>query len=650
MGRLTALLATSLIAGTSWADTYRVVHNGDPGHGGLRWAIVRANRHAGPDRIVFRRSLKGAIIRPTTPLPTIADDETRINADIDNDGAPDVQLSGASLTQGSGLVITADRCMVAGLAIVKFPAHGIHLKRTSRCTIHSCHIGVNLAGTARRANAGSGIQLDRSTQNRIGGQTRATRNVIDAALHANGIFLASSSRNTIAHNYIGVTRDGMTVLPRALPHAGIRLGDGPTRPANRNTIGGAAGTPLNVIAGATEGIVLEGAGENAIRGNSFGLASDGETELPTSGIGIRAYSDTYQNVIGGTSPASRNTFAGYPTGIRMIGHAMTYNRVQGNYFGTNWAGTQKRGMGVCVDVYGHGDQPQIIGGPTSSHGNYFVPDSPDSSAYSTRGVWTGWGHDGTIVRHNRFGMLPNGRLGPDYDFGVAAGGETTVTDNKFVNALVGVSADGAEASVQIYRNRFRRCRTAVVIEPESHVDLGQLWNNDPRDDGKNIFGPGISWYVRNLSDRKVWCEGNDFGTRYAFRIDAQIWDKLDDSSLGRVDYIPLMGGIIPIVPMQEGALIVSSVSTTPARAGGAEIAFSLSAPANLTVTVLNIAGRAVATVTRDRSTEAGLQRITWAGHSDRGTLAPNGTYLARIVARDADGQQAQAICSLRLNR
>ena len=66
------------------------------------------------------------------------------------------------------------------------------------------------------------------------------------------------------------------------------------------------------------------------------------------------------------------------------------------------------------------------------------------------------------------------------------------------------------------------------------------------------------------------------------------------------------------------------------------------------VDVLNIAGRPVATVRRDSATLPGLQRVLWSGQSDRGTQAPDGTYLVRIAARDDDGQQAQSLCSLRL--
>ncbi len=648
MRHTAALLVMALVTGTGWANTYKVTHNGDAGRGSLRWAIAQANRHAGPDRIVFRQSLKGAAIGLATPLSAITDDETRIDADIDNDGAPDVQLSGAVLTTGSGIVIAADRCVVAGLAIVKFPSHGIHLKRASRCTIHSCHIGVNLAGTARRANAGSGIQLDGSDHNRIGGQTRATRNVIGVRVNSNGIWLVNSSSNTIAHNYIGVTRNGMAVLPRPRVHTGIRLGDGPTRSANRNTIGGRADSPLNVIAARGTGIVLKGAIENSICGNSFGLASDGDTEVGVHGIAIDVLSDTHQNVIGGASPASRNVFAGDGMGVNFIGDSISYNRVQGNYFGTNWEGTGKRGMDTGIQMYGTSTSPQIIGGPTSSHGNYFLPDKAGGLTEQTYGIAAYRGYDDTIIRHNRFGILPNGKLGSDYNVGVKVQNTATVVDNRFFRAVVGITVGGLSGRADIYRNRFRWCRTAVEIEPEGHADLGQLWNNDPTDDGNNTFGPGIWWYVRNLSDRKVWCEGNDFGTRYATKIDAQIWDELDDSSLGRVDYIPLMGGIIPIIPMQE--LTLSSASITPTAAGGAEIAFTLSAPANVTVTVLNIAGRPVATVARERSTEAGLQRLAWSGRTDHGTRAPGGTYLARIVARDPDGQQAQAVCSLQLNR
>jgi flagellar hook assembly protein FlgD len=72
------------------------------------------------------------------------------------------------------------------------------------------------------------------------------------------------------------------------------------------------------------------------------------------------------------------------------------------------------------------------------------------------------------------------------------------------------------------------------------------------------------------------------------------------------------------------------------------VVFTLSAPASLQAQVVNIAGRAVRTLALDYAGQAGVNTLAWDGRSDQGSLVPNGTYLVRLLARDAQGAQSQA--------
>jgi hypothetical protein len=155
-------------------------------------------------------------------------------------------------------------------------------------------------------------------------------------------------------------------------------------------------------------------------------------------------------------------------------------------------------------------------------------------------------------------------------------------------------------------------------------------------------------YICNLTANRIKAEGNRFGTTSRTAIDAKIWDRRDDNTLGRVDFNPLAGGVIP--SGETVPLTVASATALPTGSGGAEIAFSLSAPASVTVGVFNIAGRPVAALVRGTPADAGLQRVMWSGRGHTGTQVPNGTYLVRVLARDDDGQQAQALCTLRLRK
>ncbi len=99
-----------------------------------------------------------------------------------------------------------------------------------------------------------------------------------------------------------------------------------------------------------------------------------------------------------------------------------------------------------------------------------------------------------------------------------------------------------------------------------------------------------------------------------------------------------------------GPLTLSSLSVVPSRAGGAQMSFTLSAPASCTVRVLNIAGRTVKVLQEARQMPAGTSQVVWDGRSDAGMAVPNGMYLMQIEAASDDGNRTQAMRSLAIRR
>jgi hypothetical protein len=628
-----------LVAATAAADVYRVRNTDDSGPDSLRWAIDQANKHAGPDRIVFAARLAGEGIRPLTALPRIQGSRTVIDADINADGRPDIALNGKKLAVGSGLHLWhATHCRISGLAIIGFPSSGIVLHQADYSTVNSCHVGVNLAGTKRVPNRVDDIRIELSSRTTIGGGSPVERNIIGSGeLSVSfGIRVTyGSANNTIAGNYLGLNRDGTRAF-------GGMWGGVQVNESRENAIEG------NVFAGYDRCVELADCEANVVAGNYFGLAADGDSLLPID-IGVMVRHGSTGNTIGGRSAAARNVFAGNAdNGVRFIDSGTKNNRVRGNYFGLNAAGTRQRRIRQCVTIAAGYGLPgrQVIGGGTPAAGNYFTPKDPSL----TLGVATdlGCGHN-SVIQHNTFGVLPDGTNATAMVVGVdLCGVSALVTDNTFARATRGISVYKAGASPRIFRNTFRGCKTGVSIDDGGHCLLGNLSNPGTGDDGGNIFRKSNTWYIRNLTANRITAEGNRFGTTSRAAIDAKIWDRSDNTGLGRVDFDPLAGGVVPsgeIVP-----LVVASATALPTRLGGAEIAFSLSAPANVTVGVFNIAGRPVATLMRDNSAGAGLQRVIWSGQADRGTRVPNGTYLVQIVARDDEGRQAQSLCSLWLGR
>jgi hypothetical protein len=289
----------------------------------------------------------------------------------------------------------------------------------------------------------------------------------------------------------------------------------------------------------------------------------------------------------------------------------------------------------------------IVGGGTEAAGNYFVHHDPDDQG---TGVRIGYVGEGSLVSHNTFGILPNGdpAPAPKWDAVFVGGVRATVTNNNIGRARRGLWAYSFGADARVYGNRFHHCQDAVLISGSAVCRLGNVNNTSPDDNGGNRFRPSNDCHIRNLTPLVVKAEGNNFGTTVRSEINAKIHDKRDDGTLGRVDFSPLMGGVLP-TGLPDGLLAISGAAAVP-TATGAQIVFSLSTPAAVTATVRNIAGRRVRTLCSARPCEARTNMLLWNAQSDGGLPVPNGTYLVEIAAETADGTQARALTQVRMNR
>ncbi len=655
---IVASLLVLSVGQAAWAATYTVENTQNTGTGSLRWAINAANDHSGPDTIEFAAALSGESIEPRKALPFLMDDGTTIDGDIDGDGKPDIVLNGWRQSGGgSGLIVAGDGCEVVGLAIVRFPSTGLFLATAANCEIRSCHIGVSLSGGREALNEEGQIALYFAHNNQIGNGTLAGRNVIGTGRDGGmtgAIVGVSSMGNTIKGNHIGVTRNGMSALgsgacgimlytwlfgppPGAIP----RLTERPALiAAEQNVIGGTTPGERNIIGGVSAGVALYGAPSNVIQGNYFGLARDGSTVLGI-GYGVGVASGSADNLIGGTSAGARNLFAGGMAGVVIAGEGANGNKVQGNYFGLTASGAEQRRIRIGVMV-GEKAGSQLIGGNTAAAGNYFAPKSPTDTA----GVVLHDAGSGIVIRRNRLGVRPDGVDAGQYTHGIwTTSTGADVLDNTIVRAAVGVLAEGNGAPVNAFGNQFRRCDTGVKLTGSARCLLGDLGNASTADDGGNLFRAIGTWYIRNETTRVILAEGNDFSTTSGAAINAKVYDREDNPAYGRVDFSPLAGGVVPT----GGVLTVTGATALP-TAAGAEIVFTLSAPATVSMEVLNMAGRPVAMVAREVATEAGTQRFVWSGQTQHGVPAPPGAYLVRIVARDVRGQQVQALSGISLRR
>lgn len=106
---------------------------------------------------------------------------------------------------------------------------------------------------------------------------------------------------------------------------------------------------------------------------------------------------------------------------------------------------------------------------------------------------------------------------------------------------------------------------------------------------------------------------------------------------------------LEIAPRTEAGLVVSGATARPTGAA-AVISYSVSAPAQVSATVMNIAGRPVRTLQSSGVSAAGLNSLTWNLRTDSGVRAPAGRYLVRITAVAEDGQSASVVTTLNVGR
>ena len=144
-----------------------------------------------------------------------------------------------------------------------------------------------------------------------------------------------------------------------------------------------------------------------------------------------------------------------------------------------------------------------------------------------------------------------------------------------------------------------------------------------------------------LANYSVQVQRNTPGTfRYYFSASDGTNDAIGEPSWHR------MPG--PIVDGTASAQV--SALSCCATALGAQVSFTLSADANVTAEVMNIAGRPVQVLATDKAMAAGINTLTWNGRSATGAQVPSGVYLVRVRAANQSGGQCEVLGSVMISR
>ncbi len=206
------------------------------------------------------------------------------------------------------------------------------------------------------------------------------------------------------------------------------------------------GNGLNLKAGGTtvrglsivnfrsgSGISFNNCDNNVIQGNYIGVAANGTTARPNQ-RGLQL-TNSSNNVIGGTTAAARNVISGNSLNALEI-NGGNANAIQGNFIGTNAAGTAELHNSSAVAIFNATSIDNLIGGTAAGAGNLISGNQ--GSAIVTSGT-------GTTVQGNLIGTDVTGTKKIPNFTGISANGQNMLIGGVTAgarNVISGNSSDG----------------------------------------------------------------------------------------------------------------------------------------------------------------------------------------------------------------
>ncbi len=318
------------------------------------------------------------------------------------------------LTAGAGNIISGNTG--AGVDITD--------SSTSNNLVQGNIIGTNAAVTAALAN-GNGVLIgNNASSNSIGGLSAGARNIISGNSVNNMILSGNgTTSNLVQGNFIGSNATGTGVITN-FTSVGLLIQTG----ANQNTVGGASVAARNLISGNSIGVDIDGSGTtgNLVVGNYIGTDVTGTTAIQ-NGSGVLVANNASNNTIGGTGAGTGNLISGNPFAAIEISGANN-NLVQGNFIGSDAAGSGRNANGIGVYIIG-GASGNTIGGTTPGARNVISYNSGDGIHLD------GGGTSGNLVQGNFLGTNANGTAGSG-----ASGGGVYITGGANNNTIGGTTS------------------------------------------------------------------------------------------------------------------------------------------------------------------------------------------------------------------
>lgn len=358
---LVALAAAALLlpASASGSSPIVVTNTGDVGPGSLREAIVEANASPG-STILFHIPTSDPgfngnwfTITPLSNLPTLTGGGTTIDGATQtaftgdtNPTGPEIEISGAFDPPPSfGLRIDSANNRINSIAIGGFRhdgfvpcchgGSGIDIQGGGGNVVTGSYIGTDATGSVPAPNDVTGIGMN-TPGNTIGGDTAGAGNVISGNGSYGVLVLIGADNAVIEGNKVGTNASGTAAIANGVGasgdgEAGIHVQANDASILD-NLVSGNASAGIGIFNNFTSGTV--------IRGNLVGTNSTGDAAIPNGqGMSIGGANNT----VGGSARADANVVSGnLNEGIAGGG---TSNVFEGNYVGTNAAGSAALGNG-----------------------------------------------------------------------------------------------------------------------------------------------------------------------------------------------------------------------------------------------------------------------------------------------------------------
>jgi probable HAF family extracellular repeat protein len=312
-------------------------------------------------------------------------------------------------------------------------------------------IGTDVTGAIAVPNTAGVVVL--GSNNTLGGSASGVGNIISGN-RLEGVTI-SGSGNVVEGNRIGTNATGTTALANT---TGIFL------LGSNNTLGGTGSGAGNLIAGnRLDGVTISGSG-NVVEGNRIGTDVTGAAALPNQ-TGVRMIGRVSDNTIGGSSAGAGNLISGNRNdGVGIDGGTGTF--VQGNWIGTNAAGTSAVPNRYGIEMFS-GSSASVVGGMVSGAGNVISGNSLDgigvySDGNAVQGNFIGTDMAGTLA-------LGNGRDGVsirawEHGFSNTIGGTATGAANVIAhNGRDGVLVDRGTGNAIHQNSIFANGRLGIEL-------------------------------------------------------------------------------------------------------------------------------------------------------------------------------------------